>query len=98
MLEEKVLRYVYIRDKGRCIICGTKNNLEAVPHHCFYRSEYFKEDRDEEWNLVTLCRKCHQAIHFGNKKLQKLCKEIALNRYRGKYRDELKKIMKGKGF
>ena len=86
--------------KRKCILCGSSNWLEKNPHHSFYRSEYFEEDRDEEWNLIRdICKNCHFDIHHrGNKKKQMVCKMIALERYNGEHRDKLLKIMKQKQF
>ena len=107
-ITRKTLIEVKKRDKGRCIICGTKWMLERVPHHCFFKSEYFGDDRNRAWNLVTICMVkevgnkqetgCHRKIHYGNKQLERLCKTIALNRYSGKHKNKLLKIMKEKGF
>ena len=80
-----------------CALCGGKSYFDKKPHHCFFRSEYRKEDRDEDWNLLWLCKRCHGKIHhYGAKKMDRYCKLIALAKYKGKYREELKKIIKEK--
>lgn len=48
------------RDNYRCRSCGNKE-LEALdPHHFVFRSQ---SGSDEEDNLITLCRRCHNKIH-----------------------------------
>jgi hypothetical protein len=32
-------------------------------HHCFFRSRYRWQDRNESWNLSNLCRRCHDRLH-----------------------------------
>ena len=46
------------RDNWRCQICGCLKNLDV--HHLRRRSAL---GDDIETNLITLCRKCHQALH-----------------------------------
>lgn len=29
-------REVYERDDGKCVCCGTSNNLERTPHHAYF--------------------------------------------------------------
>jgi 5-methylcytosine-specific restriction endonuclease McrA len=95
---EKVLS----RDNGRCILCGYGGMLEPVPHHCFFRSEYSYSDSDNEWNLITICKNCHNEIHFGisakRKEKEKRAKQIAILRYTGKNKEILKRIMESKEF
>jgi len=52
------------RDNNTCIWCGSKNRLEA--HHIQKFSE-FKHLRNEVSNGVTLCHRCHKAIHSKGK-------------------------------
>ena len=40
--------------------CGYGVSLEV--HHIYYRSH---GGPDEPWNLITLCRGCHEAAHAG---------------------------------
>lgn len=108
MITDETRREVYNRDKKRCVICGASYMLERTPHHAFYKSEYFEEDRDDAWNLVTICmisvkgyfeeEGCHRKCHGGDKWVEKVCKKIALRRYKGKYKEKLLKIMKRKQF
>jgi 5-methylcytosine-specific restriction endonuclease McrA len=57
-LRQQVLR----RDDWRCQSCGTMSNLEV--HHQQFRSQ---AGADTEQNLITLCSKCHSAIHRGQR-------------------------------
>ena len=54
---EAVLR----RDNYTCQCCGKKHTRLEV-HHVIFRS---KGGTDDEKNLITLCEKCHKAIHNG---------------------------------
>lgn len=49
------------RDNYTCQCCGAKNTRLEV-HHIAYRS---KGGTDDERNLITLCEKCHKAVHDG---------------------------------
>ena len=53
-LRQQVLR----RDGWRCQSCGSMTNLEV--HHQEFRSQ---SGADSEQNLITLCCRCHNAIH-----------------------------------
>lgn len=60
------------RDKYTCQICGKKNKRLEV-HHIVWRS---KQGTDDEENLITLCKSCHDKVHDGelviNKKPRKM--------------------------
>lgn len=100
MVSEYTKLKVFLRDKGKCF-CGSYE-LERTPHHCFYKSEYSKEDRNEAWNLVCICVDCHRILHFAKdneeaskaRNLDKRLKETAINRYEGIHREKLKRIYK----
>jgi len=92
MVNERTKIDVYFRDKERCVICGNGSRLEPVPHHCFFRSEYFDRDRDGGWNLVTICIDCHRKIHRGDRNLNCFCKRLALSRYSGDKKEKLLEI------
>ena len=49
------------RDKYTCQICGKKHTRLEV-HHIIYRSQGGTNDED---NLITLCKDCHDALHDG---------------------------------
>jgi 5-methylcytosine-specific restriction endonuclease McrA len=53
-LRNEVLR----RDGWRCQSCGTMSKLEV--HHREFRA-HSGDDSDE--NLITLCSRCHAALH-----------------------------------
>lgn len=90
-MNEEERAKVFIRDK-KCVLCGSFHFLDI--HHCFKRSEYFEEDRNEAWNLVLLCRKCHEDVHIkGRPKLNLYLKNLALKRYRGKHIEKLQEII-----
>ena len=51
---------VLSRDGWRCQSCGARSHLEV--HHQVFRSH---AGEDCEFNLITLCRRCHQLNHDG---------------------------------
>ena len=59
------------RDNYTCQCCGKKNCRLEV-HHIKFRSN---GGTDDEKNLITLCKECHDGVHDGtvvlNKKLKK---------------------------
>lgn len=59
-----MIRKILARDGYRCQICGAehKDGRKLVIHHLLPVS-CFPEFIDKEWNLVTLCDKCHKKIH-----------------------------------
>ena len=60
------------RDNYTCQCCG-KKHVRLEVHHIIFRSV---GGTDDERNLITLCEKCHKAVHDGililTKKLKKL--------------------------
>ena len=55
---------MYKRDRYHCRFCRTTHGL--TPHHIVYRSQGGTDDLS---NLLTLCIKCHNAVHDGHLKL-----------------------------
>lgn len=62
-----VARQVDRRDNYRCRACGTSTNTDSLDplekghrHHLTFRS---KGGQDVASNLVTLCPRCHDAVH-----------------------------------
>ena len=53
------------RDNFTCLICGNKDNLDT--HHKDNQGHNFAkyETNDNLDNLQTLCKKCHQRLHYG---------------------------------
>lgn len=68
---DEVKRFIAEREKYRCRVCGKKCRYgdpiatRADAHHIIFASA---GGPDESWNLVHLCRGCHDLIH----KLKKL--------------------------
>ena len=59
LAEYQALRnQVLERDRWRCQLCGTSNDLHV--HHVKSRSRL---GRDTMRNLITLCVKCHETVH-----------------------------------
>jgi 5-methylcytosine-specific restriction endonuclease McrA len=56
----------YRRDGFKCRHCGNRNGLH--PHHVEWKG---KGGKDELGNLLTLCWKCHGAVHDGKLKVEK---------------------------
>jgi hypothetical protein len=50
---------VFERDHWKCIVCKRRGNLHA--HHIVFRSH---GGDDADWNLLTVCNDCHEAIHM----------------------------------
>jgi predicted HNH restriction endonuclease len=51
-------RQVLDRDGWKCRHCGFRETLSC--HHIVFRSE---GGDDVSWNLVTVCERCHSALH-----------------------------------
>ena len=62
------------RDNYTCQCCG-KKHVRLEVHHIIFRS---KGGADDERNLITLCEKCHKAIHDGMLFLTKKPKKLNL--------------------
>lgn len=61
--------YVLTRDGYRCQHCkGKSKDKRLEVHHIVFRSE---NGSDEEDNLITLCKTCHDALHRGEVTLKK---------------------------
>jgi len=53
--------YVLHRDGYKCQYCkGKSNNKKLEVHHIIFREN---GGSDEETNLITLCKKCHDMVH-----------------------------------
>ena len=78
------------RDNYTCQCCGKKHARLEV-HHIIFRS---KGGSDDEKNLITLCEKCHKAIHDGILVLTKKPKKLNLKyaTYMSIIRSQLLKI------
>lgn len=62
------------RDNYTCQCCG-KKHVRLEVHHITYRS---KGGTDDERNLITLCKKCHDAVHAGILIIAKIPKKLNL--------------------
>lgn len=62
------------RDKYTCQCCGKKHTRLEV-HHIVYRGQGGTDDED---NLITLCKECHDKIHDGKLVLDKKPRKINL--------------------
>lgn len=63
---EKRRQQIFIRDRFRCLNCGSTDNLQV--HHRQYHYVSKKEMYVDPWEypdelLVTLCEKCHTKGH-----------------------------------
>jgi hypothetical protein len=64
--------YVLTRDGYTCQHCKGKNKDNRLEvHHIVFRSN---GGSDEESNLITLCKSCHDNLHKGNITLKKVGK------------------------
>lgn len=61
---KKLIAEVYERDGWRCRSCNRRDGINA--HHIKYRSQGGNDEID---NLVSLCVRCHRAVHDGNLKV-----------------------------
>ena len=60
--------YVLTRDNYTCQHCkGKSKDKRLEVHHLIFRSQ---NGSDEEANLITLCKTCHDDLHAGNLKLK----------------------------
>lgn len=57
-ISNETRRAVYRRDGWRCALCDNTQGLQV--HHVVHRSQ---GGSDLPQNLITLCWKCHAAIH-----------------------------------
>ena len=54
---------VKARDKCRCVICGSRENLQA--HHIIpVANDPWNQYRYNVGNGVTLCKECHEFVHL----------------------------------
>lgn len=54
---------VRLRDNNKCVVCGSKENLQA--HHLLEK-HYYPQFANNTDNGITLCRECHRAAHNGS--------------------------------
>ncbi len=63
--QKALKQQVFIRDNWRCRNCNRSDMLD--PHHVVYRSA---GGVNEPYNLLTLCRSCHNSVHAGRLKVE----------------------------
>jgi 5-methylcytosine-specific restriction endonuclease McrA len=63
----KLDKEVYERDDWKCQKCMSHTCLDR-PHHILYKSRGGSDVID---NLITLCRNCHEEVHFKNIKISR---------------------------
>jgi hypothetical protein len=65
--------YVLTRDSYTCQHCkGKSKDKRLEVHHIVFRSQ---NGSDEESNLITLCKTCHDSLHAGKIKLKAIGKK-----------------------
>lgn len=79
-LPAKISRAIYTRDDWKCRHCNNRNGLH--PHHVIYAGKGGPDTLD---NLLTMCWKCHRAVHDGFLKIevvQKLAADLIVKFWR----------------
>lgn len=82
-IKDKTKWEVIQRQHRRCEKCGAYCYECGDFHHVWAKSVYFNKDRDEAWNIVLLCRPCHDDVEFtaeGVKYDQEVLRPEALQR------------------
>lgn len=70
-VKDSVYNEVFERDKGKCQLCGTTQNLHL--HHIEGRG---KNLTNNVKNCIMLCENCHlNKVHKNQKKYRKILKE-----------------------
>ena len=69
---------MYARDRWHCQSCNNTRGL--TPHHIVTRGRC---GGDELENLVTLCIRCHDAIHDGKLAIEQLAGRVRFERLKG---------------
>jgi hypothetical protein len=55
------------RSRNKCEWCGVKTPRGCDPHHYYFRKGFGGWGRiDHAYNLIALCRQCHEDAHFGH--------------------------------
>jgi len=94
--EEQAFK-IWQRENESCPLCNRGLTEPPAPHHIFAKSNYYGDDRDEDWNLSPLCLICHKKFDGKPKQEDKKLKQKALRRYDGENREKLKTIYQRKG-
>lgn len=74
-VSSKTYNEVFVRDKGRCRLCGSTTNLHL--HHILGRG---KDKTDNPKKCIMLCQNCHlNIVHANNKKYRPILLEMINN-------------------
>ena len=78
----------------RCEVPNCRKKGQDI-HHCWFKSHYYREDVNDYWNLVLLCRNCHNKIHHdgGGQLINYNLKRLAYWR-RNKKDQAMKQVLK----
>lgn len=61
---ERKRNQILRRDGYRCQICKRYGRLRSAEHiHHIYPIENYPEFAYENWNLISLCKVCHNKMH-----------------------------------
>lgn len=87
-IPQKVKKAVFLRDEGKCVICGNDKNVMPNAHYISRQNGGL----GIEQNIVTLCtefteNKCHRKYDFGTKEEREYCKNKIKNYLKSKYPD-----------
>ncbi len=94
-----IKKRVLARDHQKCVKCGTNKDLEV--HHLTY--EHLYKEENYLYELITLCKKCHEKETNKGKQVYSKYKEITSKQYiekqeylkeRGRKINELDSIIK----
>lgn len=87
-IPQKVKNAVFLRDDGKCVICG--NSINVMPNAHYISRE--NGGLGIEQNIVTLCtefteNKCHRKYDFGTKEEHEYLKNKIMKYLKSKYSD-----------
>ena len=80
MIPKAVNTAVYVRDRGRCVVCGEQVGIEYANSHVVRRS---RGGMGIIQNIVTHCTKCHMAYDGGDKMANKITMDYINSKYDG---------------
>lgn len=76
MNRKKAYKWVVERDQGICQLCGRR----AVDVHHIIPAGMGGKRKDEMWNMISLCRTCHDEAHRSKEQKQR-CMAWSMERY-----------------
>lgn len=85
-IPQKVKKAVFLRDGGKCVVCGNSKNVMPNAHYISRQNGGL----GIEENIVTLCtelteNKCHRKYDFGTEEEKEYCKEKIKAYLKSKY-------------